>query len=75
MPTRTMPTDAMPAHPVRIRIKNWTARRSGAAITVTGVDAEDGTPVALGGIARIEAGAAFGPPVAVDLHGQRFELL
>ncbi len=64
-----------------IRIKDWTARRAGGRITITGKDADDGEPIKIVGVDRIEAGAkhALGgpakPPVATDKSGDRYELL
>lgn len=39
------------------RITNWTARRTGAGMTITGKDA-DGSPVKLTRVSSIDAGAA-----------------
>ena len=51
------------------RIVNWTARRSGAQITVTGQAAETGAEVKLQ-VDKIESGK---PAVATDNHGEQYE--
>lgn len=52
-------------------IHDWKASRSGAAITITGVDL-DGDPVRVTGIISIEAGTVW--PMATDLDGAEYEL-
>lgn len=54
------------------RIKDWKARRAGAAITITG-RTEDGKPIKLTGVESIEAGIPS--PIASDARGECFELL
>jgi hypothetical protein len=53
-------------------IKNWTAKRSGAALTIEGVD-KGGKPVKVVNVASIKA-RADGAPVATDFAGKEYAL-
>ena len=55
-------------------IINWTVRRSGAAMTITGTSKDTGLPVVLTGIVRIEARSPGKAPIATTGAGARFEL-
>lgn len=54
-------------------LTNWTAKRAGGRITVTGVDGE-GQPKKITGIDQIEAGKEGAPPIATDKDGTKYYL-
>lgn len=56
----------------RERIWNWKARRSGAAITITGVDAQSKSITIKA--SQIDAGPAGAKPIAQAEDGQFYEL-
>lgn len=54
-------------------LMNWTARRAGGAITITGIDTNDQV-VKITGISEISRGRVRAYPVAIHADGRRFEL-
>lgn len=58
------------------KLKNWTARRAGGRITITGQDAETGAEVKVTNVDTID-----GPPepgdatIATDKDGERYNLV
>ena len=55
------------------KIINWSARRAGAKITITGETA-NGKPIKIVGVETIEAGKNGGNPMAIDMSDERYEL-
>lgn len=52
-------------------LKNWSAKRAGGRITISGIDAATNQPCKIVGVDRIEAGR---PPVAIDKDDVKYEL-
>jgi hypothetical protein len=57
-----------------MRIKEWTAKRAGGRITITGVDADAGGPVKIVGVDKIAAGKGGTMPIATDKDGKTYDL-
>lgn len=53
-------------------IRNWTIARSGASLTIEGVDSATGEPVKITRVTRVSAGHPF--PTATDQRGQTHTL-
>lgn len=53
-------------------LKNWSAKRSGAAMTIEAIDPDTNEQVRLTEIVVIEAGAPF--PIARDRDGNEYHL-
>lgn len=59
-----------------LKLTNWTAKRAGGRITITGLD-PTGKEVKVVGVDTIKAGDSAGmgtPPVATDKDGAKFLL-
>jgi len=62
------------------KLKDWTAKRAGAGITISGRDATTGDEIKIAGVNRIEGGRAHAlggvqtAPIAVDKNGVKYEL-
>lgn len=55
-----------------ITIINWTMRRAGAGMTISGVEQATGRPIKLTGVG--EASSAKPHPVATGKDGERYQL-